>query len=160
MNLSRHALRWGVVSATSLALVGGGVAVAAWTSSGDGTTTAKAGTASAPTTSTVEGSAITTGLLYPGGAAGDAKITVNNPNPYPVKVSSVTQHGTVTADGGTGTCTATGVSLGDQTPNTSIGANDSATFTLSNAATMSTESQDGCQGAVFTIPVTVTVVSG
>src|SRR2546423_442698 len=65
---------------------GGGIAVAGWTGSGSGAATANAGTASAPTTGMVPASAFTTGLLYPGGPAGDAKILVNNPNPYPVKV--------------------------------------------------------------------------
>jgi hypothetical protein len=33
-------------------------------------------------------------------------------------------------------------------------------LTLPGAVTMSTASDDGCQGALFAIPVTVTVVSG
>ena len=151
-----------VVTTVVGATLGGGIAVAAWTSSGSGTANAKAGTAAAPTTGTLLASAFTSGLLYPGGPAGDAKILVNNPNPYPVKVSTVVANGTPTGSGGTGTCTTTGVAWVSQSPTTanSVPANGSATISLPSAVTMSTASDDGCQGALFAIPVTVTVVSG
>ncbi|EOD65665.1 hypothetical protein [Amycolatopsis vancoresmycina] len=151
-----------VVTTVVGATLGGGIAVAAWTSSGSGAANAKAGTASAPTTGAVPASAFAGGLLYPGGPAGDAKILVNNPNPYPVKVTSVAANGTPTGSGGTGTCTTTGVSFATQTPTTgnTVPANGSTTLTLANAVSMSTAADDGCQGALFAIPVTVTVVSG
>ncbi|MEV4053210.1 hypothetical protein AB0J55_18645 [Amycolatopsis sp. NPDC049688] len=148
-----------VVTTVVGATLGGGIAVAAWTSSGSGAANAKAGTAAAPTTGTVAASAFTSGLLYPGGPAGDAKIFVANPNPYPVKVTGIAGNGTPTGSGGTGTCTTTGVSWTAQAPNTTVAANGSTTLTLSNAVTMSTASDDGCQGALFAIPVTVTVSS-
>ena len=150
-----------VVTTVVGATLGGGIAVAAWTSSGSGTAGAKAGTAAAPTTGTLLASAFTSGLLYPGGPAGDAKILVNNPNPYPVKVTGITGNGTPTGSGGTGTCTTTGVSWTAQAPTSgnSVPANGSATLTLTGAVSMSTASDDGCQGALFAIPVTVTVSS-
>ena len=148
-----------VVTTVVGATLGGGIAVAAWTSSGAGTAGAKAGTAAAPTTGTVAASAFTSGLLYPGGPPGDAKILVNNPNPYPVKVTGVVQNGTPTGSAGTGTCTTTGVSWTAQVPNTTVPAGGSATLTLTGAVSMSTASDDGCQGALFSIPVTVTVAS-
>jgi hypothetical protein len=152
-----------VVTAAVTATLGGGIAVAAWTSSGSGTATAKAGTASAPTTGTVAGSAITTGLLYPGGPAGTVKLLVNNPNPYSVLVTGVAAGtGAPTGSGGSGTCTTTGVIFTSQNPSSgnSVPANGSTTLTLPGAVNMSTQSDDGCQGATFSIPVTVTVVSG
>ncbi len=151
-----------VVTTVVGATLGGGIAVAAWTSSGSGAANAKAGTASAPTTTALTAAAFTSNLLYPGGPAGDAKITVNNPNPYPVKVSSIVANGTPTGSGGTGTCTTTGVSWTAQTPTTgnSVPANGSTTLALAGAVQMTTASEDGCQGALFAIPVTVTVVSG
>ncbi|MEV6446668.1 hypothetical protein [Amycolatopsis sp. NPDC051716] len=151
-----------VVTTVVGATLGGGIAVAAWTSSGSGAANAKAGTAAAPTTGTVAASAFTTGLLYPGSAAGDAKILVNNPNPYPIKVTGIVANGTPTGSGGTGACTTTGVGWNAQSPTTgnSVPANGSATLSLPSAVTMSTASEDGCQGALFAIPVTVTVVSG
>lgn len=151
-----------VVTTVVGATLGGGIAVAAWTSSGSGTAGAKAGTASAPTTTAVPASAFASGLLYPGGPAGDAKIQVNNPNPYPVKITAITANGTPTGSGGSGTCTTTGVSWTAQSPTSgnSVPANGSATLSLSGAVSMSATSDDGCQGALFAIPVTVTVVSG
>lgn len=151
-----------VVTTVVGATLGGGIAVAAWTSSGTGAATAKAGTATAPTTTAVAASAFTSGLLYPGGPAGTAKVLVNNPNPYPVVVTKVLAgSGTPTGSGGTGTCTQTGVSWVDQTPQSgnSVPANGSATLTLPGAVSMGATSDDGCQGALFSIPVVVTVSS-
>jgi hypothetical protein len=145
-----------------LAIGGTGVAWAAWSSTGTGSATAIAGTALAPTTTAVSGAAITTGLLYPGGPAGDVVLTVNNPNPYPVVVTQVAGGGAVTAGGGLGTCSTTGVGFTNQNPSSDnvVAANGSATLTLTGAATMSTASETGCQSAVFTIPVAVTIASG
>lgn len=149
-----------VVTAVVGATLGGGIAVAAWTSSGSGSATAKAGTATAPTTGAVDASAITAGLLYPGGT-GTAKLLVTNPNPYPVTVTRVAAGtGAPTGSGGIGTCTTTGVSWrADQTPGTAIAAGGSATLTLPGAVAMDAGADDGCQGAAFSIPVVVTVAS-
>jgi hypothetical protein len=157
----RRLLGAGLAVGLAVAVAGSGAAYAAWSSSGAGNAAAVAGTAQAPTTSAVSGGAFTSGLLYPGGS-GDVKLTVSNPNPYPVRVTSVAGNGAVTASGGTGSCATTGVSFTGTTlsTNNGVAAGGSATFTLPGAATMSTGSDDGCQGALFTIPVTVTVVSG
>ena len=134
-----------------------GLVYAAWTTNGSGSGFAKAGTAQ--DLSTVEGTAATTGLLYPNGD-GTVTLTIHNPNPYPVVITDVTAGpGDVTATGGIGTCDITGVSFTDQhgldihVPPDS----DSDTVELQNAAHMSNESENGCQQAVFTIPV---VLSG
>lgn len=147
-----------VVGVLVAALLGAGLASAAWVSTGGGTGTGRAGQALPPTTTAVAGSAVTSGLLYPG-SSGDVKLTVSNPNPYPVAVTSVAGAGTVTATGGTGTCTTTGVSLTSTTPGGTVPAGGSATLTLTGAATMSTASDTGCQNATFTLPVTVSVTS-
>ncbi len=147
-----------VVTTVVGATLGGGIAVAAWTSSGAGTAGAKAGTATAPATGAVDASAITTGLLYPG-VQGTALIRITNPNPYPVKVSAIAANGTASASGGTGSCAGTGVSWIAQQPNSTLAAGATATLTVTNAVSMASTADDGCQGAVFSIPVTVTVVS-
>ena len=72
-----------------------GLVYAAWTSSGTGSGYAKAGTAQALTT--VDVSASTTATLYPG-SSGNVLIKISNPNPYPVRVTSVTGNGPITAD--------------------------------------------------------------
>lgn len=162
----RYSWRWwarrlpavGVTGVVVAVLLGAGLASAAWLSSGGGTGSARGGQAQPPTTTAVAGTAITANLLYPG-TSGDVKVTVNNPNVYPVTVTSVSPNGTPTASGGTGTCTTTGVSLTTATPGTAVPANGSATLTLTRAASMSNASENGCQNATFTIPVTVAITS-
>jgi hypothetical protein len=77
-------------------------------------------------------------------------------------VTSVTNDltGSITGAGGIGTCTVTGVTFTDQLALTlDIAAGGSATFTLDDAAQMSNLSDNGCQGATFTIPVAMTGAS-
>ncbi len=135
-----------------------GVAWAAWTFGGSGTSAALGATALGPTTTGVAGTAVTTGLLYPT-RTGTVVMTVANPNPYRVKVSSVTANGSARGTGGSGNCSTTGVTMTTQNPGTLVPAGGSATLTLADGAAMSAAADSGCQGAVFTIPVTVTVES-
>ena len=76
-------------------------------------------------------------------------------------MTQVTANGAVTASGGKGTCTTTGVTLNGPVATTiEVGAeSDSAQTTLTGAAHMSSASEDGCQGATFTIPVNLTGLS-
>ena len=152
------------VVTTMVALVVVSLVYAAWTTTGGGSGYAKAGTAQA--LSTVDVSASTTATLYPGGPTGDVTIKVSNPNTYPVTVTSVTGNGAITADAGHTSCTTTGVTFANQTnltltvPAKSGGVNGEAQTTLSGAASMSNASVNGCQGATFTIPVTLSGASG
>ena len=133
------------------------VAYAAWTASGGGQGYAKAGSAQALTT--VDVSASTTATLYPSGT-GSVLLRIANPNPYPVRVTSVSGSGTVTSDKGAACDASTGVSFTNQTGLTlDIPASSAATFTLAGAAAMSNASDNSCQGAVFTIPVTLSGAS-
>lgn len=134
------------------------VAFAAWTASGTGNATAKATTAVSLTTS--DASASTTATLYPG-ATGSLRITINNPNPYAVRITTIAAgSGSVTATGGIGTCTTTGVSLVPQSGLAlDVAASGSATFTVSSAVTMDNTSDNGCQGATFTVPVSLSGAS-
>ncbi len=139
-----------------MVLVVTGLAYAAWTANGTGSGYAKAGSAQALTTSDVSGT--TTSSLYPG-TNGNVKIQINNPNPYPVSVTSVTGNGAITDD--TVGCVTTGVTFTDQTGlDLDVPASSNQTFTLNNAASMSNASDNGCQGAVFTIPVSLSGASG
>jgi hypothetical protein len=143
-----------------LALVG--LVYAAWTTNGSGSAYAKAGTAVA--LSTVDVSASTTATLYPG-VTGDVLIKLDNPNPYAVTVTAVTGSGSITADGGHAGCTTTGVTFTNQSslslvvPAKSGGVDGVLQTTLTGAASMSNASLNACQGAVFTIPVTLTGTS-
>lgn len=143
------------VALTALAVAG--LVYAAWTTSGSGSGYAQAGTAQQLTT--VDVSASTTPTLYPG-SNGDVLIEISNPNPYPVRVTAITGNGAITADPGHAGCVTTGVSFANQTGLTiDIAANSNATRTLTGAASMTNASDNGCQGATFTIPVTLTGAS-
>jgi hypothetical protein len=135
-----------------------GIAFAAWTAGGSGNGYAKAGTVGALTT--VDASASTTAQLYPGGT-GDVVIKVVNPNAFPVTVTGVSGNGTITSDAGAGCNSSTGVTFTDTTGLTEVAAaSATTTITLTNKAAMSSASANACQGAVFTIPVTLTGTVG
>lgn len=146
-------------SAVATMLVGtvfaAGIAFAAWTASGTGSGYAKATTAQVLTT--VDVSATTNATLYPG-ATGDVYLGITNPNDYPVRVTDVAGNGAISAsDGG---CNAGSVTFTDQSGLAlDIAANGTANFTLTGAVAMSGAANDNCQGAVFTIPVTLSGAS-
>jgi hypothetical protein len=134
-------------------LAAGSIAYAVWTASGTGAGYAQARTAQA--LSTLDASADTAADLYPG-ATGDVKLRIDNPNPYPVEVTSVTGTGAITSDQGVACDASTGVTFADQTGLTlSVPAGGSALFTLNGAVSMTNASDDSCQGAIFTIPVSL-----
>jgi hypothetical protein len=145
------------VGAVLVALAAAGLVYAAWTTTGSGSGTAKATSAQALTT--VDASATTTASLYPG-VDGNVTIRISNPNPYPVRVTSVTGNGAITADAGHPGCATTGVTFNNQTNQTiDVPANGQTEVTLNNAASMSNASDNGCQGATFTIPVSLSGAS-
>ena len=137
-------------------LLASGVAWAAWTADGTGNGYAKATTAEVLTTDDV--SATTVAQLYPGGT-GDVKLTINNTNDYPVRVTSIAGNGTIVADSGHAGCTTTGVSFADQTGTWDVAANSETAVTLTGATSMSNASLNACQGATFTIPVALSGAS-
>lgn len=142
-----------VAAVTVLVLGAVGLVYAAWTTSGNGSGYAKA--TSAQQLTTVDVSASTNATLYPG-ANGDVLIKISNPNPYPVRVTQVTGNGAITADSNHPGCATTGVTFTDQTGKSiDVPANGSTQATLTNAAHMSNASDNGCQGATFTIPVSL-----
>ena len=147
-------------SMTLIVMVAVGFVYAAWTTSGSGSGYAKAGTSQALTT--VDVSATTTASLYPG-QSGNVTLKINNPNGYNVRVTAVSLNGQqtdITADAGHSGCTTTGVTFTDQTGLTlDVNAGSQAEFTLNGAASMSNASLNACQGATFTIPVSLTGAS-
>jgi YbbR domain-containing protein len=139
-----------------------GLVYAAWTTNGTGSAYAKAGTAQ--TIGTIDVSASSAATLYPG-VSGDVLIKLDNPNPYAVTVTAVSGSGSITADGGHAGCTTTGVTFTNQTGLSlvvpaKVGAvNGTLQTTLTGAASMSNASLNACQGATFTIPVSLTGTS-
>jgi hypothetical protein len=146
-----------IVAAAAVLVVAAGVAYAAWTAGGSGSGYAKAGTAQA--LATVDVSASTTATLYPG-ATGDLKLSIDNPNPYPVRITSVSGTSAITSDKGAACDASTGVTFTDQSGLTlDVPASTSATFTLAGSVAMSNASDNSCQGADFTVPVSLSGAS-
>jgi len=148
--------RLGIVAVFMGVMAVAAVAFAAWTTNGSGAGYAKA--TSAQDLSTVDVSASTTAQLYPGGT-GDVLIKIHNPNPYPVRVTAIDGNGAITADGGHASCVTTGVTYTDQSGTFDVAANSDQQFTLTGAVSMSNASDNGCQGATFTIPVSLSGAS-
>ena len=147
-----------VVLALLLSAVAASAVIAAWVTNGTGPGYAKAQTSSNLTLS--DASASTTADLYPG-ATGSVKLKVTNPNPFPVRITSVAkQASAITSDKGAACDASTGVTFSDQTGLAlDVAAGATVTLTLANAISMSNASDNSCQGALFTIPVNVTGAS-
>lgn len=152
--------RWwaAVAGAVLLVVVGCGVAVAVWSTTGSGAGAARTGTLQAVTVTAVTATDSPSSTLVPGGSA-DVILRLSNPNGVAVQVYSVTANGAVTADAGHAGCTTTGVSFAAPTTpvGTTLPASSTTLVHLPGAASMSTASLSACQGATFSIPVTVTV---
>jgi hypothetical protein len=141
----------------ALAVVAVGVGLGAWSLGGTGNGSAKATTASNITLA--DASAFTSADLYPG-ATGNLKLRATNPNPFPVRITAVSGNGTITSDKGAACDASTGVSFTNQSGLTlDLAAGATATLTVPSAVSMSNLSDNSCQGAIFTVPVSVTAVS-
>lgn len=135
--------------------MGGGVAFAYFTSGGSGTGHATAGTL-APVT--IESATASPSAALIPGSTGDVVLDIDNTNTYAVTLVSVTGNGTITPDAGHSSCATTGVSFTNQTGlSTNLPGNHTTVVHLSGAASMNTSSSNGCQGATFFIPVTISV---
>ena len=152
----RYRLLLLIVPAVCLVIgLGAGAAFAYFSSSGTGAGSASTGTLQAVTVAVT--TVTPTTPLRPGGV-GDVTLKVTNPNSYDVTLVSVTGAGSITADARHPGCTTTGVTFTDQTGlSTTIPAATTTTVDLPGAASMSTASSAGCQGATFSIPVTIAV---
>jgi len=151
--MKRHVM---LLAITALLVgLGADTAHAYFGSTGSGTGSASTGTMQTVTVAATTGSPSTP--LLPGGT-GDVALQVTNPNSFAVTLVSVTGSGPITADGGHAGCTTTGVTFTDQTGLTiNIPASGTTQVDLPSAAAMSTASSAGCQGATFSIPVTIAV---
>jgi hypothetical protein len=145
--------RAGVVAGTVLALIGGGLAIAYWTTSGTGTGTATAGT-DTPVTVTQTG---TTAGLVPGGAAQPISFDVNSTAPGQV-VNGVAIAVTGTSDPG---CTADDFTVTQPTiaaaTALSVGATSFAAVDTEASIAMINRpvNQDACKGATVNLSFTV-----
>jgi hypothetical protein len=149
------------------AVVGGigvatGVGFAAWTASGNGTGQSKA---IARQALTVEAS-VASEQLYPGATA-DVVMTVKNPNPYPISLSSIYSNGTIVP--GNAGCTAEndGVSFAaawaaptkKALTGIVLAGKSSYELTIKDGIAMSNDSVDACSASTFTVPVAIDAAS-
>lgn len=153
--MSRHtraSLATGAVVAL-LAVAGSGAAYAYWAGTGTGAGSASTGTMTIAA-NVLAGSDQPTGSLIPGRSS-DAVVSITNPNGFPVTLYSVAGRGAVTASNG---CAPTGVTFLSQSGLTiSIPTGATQLVHLNAAVAMDSTSANACQGATFSIPVTVTV---
>lgn len=136
---------------------GAGAAYGFWSASGTGSGVATTGDMDAVTIESATAGDVTGSPLYPG-ATGDVVLKVHNPNAFAVHVVNILQveDADITASGGTGSCDTTGVTYTAPTTVADI-APGYSTISLTGAVAMDSTSDDGCQGATFEIPVTLTV---
>ena len=147
----------GAIVALVLGL-GAGAAFAYFTSHGSGKGSASAGSLAPVTVVATTGSPNTP--LSPGNS-GDVVLKVHNSNSVAVTLVSVSGNGSITADGGHSACTTTGVTFANQSGlSINIPANTTTPVDLAGAASMGVTSSNGCQGATFSIPVSITVHEG
>jgi hypothetical protein len=143
-----------VTSALAIGSLIVGVAFATWSSTGSGSATAKAssGTASAVTTDAAGAVAD----LYPGFTGGDLYFKIDNPNPYPVRFTTMTP-GTVTSGDPTNCASSkvTAVSKTGLTIDVPANTTTPVSKSVADAVSMDATALDGCKGVTFTIAVTL-----
>jgi hypothetical protein len=154
----RLAARIAVVTIALCIATGAGGAYAYWAATGAGRGAATNGTMATVTVVALVAGDSPQGTLVPGGTA-DVAVRASNPNGFLVKVYALRGNGAATADANHPACTNTGVTFVDPaaplTPTVTIPANSSVLINLPGAAAMSTASSSGCQGATFSLPVTL-----
>lgn len=125
--------------------------MAMWSSQASGSSDASARSAVTLTLTAGIGAAD----LYPGFSHGGLFFTTSNTNPYPVTFDSMTS-GTVTSSD-PDDCPASNVTVADATGlNLVVPAGAAAQpGSIADAASMDMAAPDGCQGAVFTVAVTL-----
>jgi hypothetical protein len=136
-----------------------GTASAYWHSTGAGTGSASsaAGLASLTTTATVA----TGAALAPGGSAAPLTLTIDNPGSLAVTVTTLALDASrsIGVTGAKGTCTNPPLSVTTPAGWTGLtvpaGGTTGAT-TIAGAVSLGVAASSGCQGATFTIPVTLT----
>lgn len=143
-----------VIGGLSIAVMTGGSAYAYWTTSGSGTAAAAAGTVSA-----LEVNDPSVSGLFPTGSVSGG-FSVTNPNAFAVVLTEAAR-GAVTVDAAHAAagCNAESVTFTTGTLLTTPLAAGDGQATVPFTATMSNAAVDACQGATFSLPLTVTAQS-
>jgi hypothetical protein len=147
--------RSAVVGGTVATLFGVGIGFAAWTNYGEGTGDVTAETAKDLTVTVTDVAG-----LFPTGSV-PVSFSVDNPNPYDVKLTKVELKDVVVKTGGPlclpSVVTGSDVLLGD--PVTDVVADGGTSASYNFPVTMSNAAHDDCQGAEFTVTLGVTALS-
>jgi hypothetical protein len=147
----------GGAAAVAAAIVGSGVAFAAWSANGSGSGAGAATVAQSlvVTPQTPSGS---NASLYPGGPAGPVFFTIQNPNPYAVTVTGLSWGSPTSTN--TGACSSSNVSLDANAPltaNISIPANSTTAIEdIPGVLDLAHSAGAGCEGVAFDVALTVT----
>lgn len=153
--LSRKGMAILSASAVAAVAVNAGAAWAYWKVSGSGTATSSVGSIAALRAS---GTPAHNAPLFPGVTRG-MRVTVTNPNSFLVRLSRIERStAPVVVDKAHDDCVHSGVQLAAASyPVTwDVPANETRSFTLPDAITMTDASDSACQGATFRLPVLVT----
>lgn len=148
----------GILVSVLIVMALSGAAWAYFRSTGSGTGSGSTGTMQIVTVAAISGDTPAT-LLLPG-TSGEVILRVHNPNPTQVRVTDVSSASAITVVGGSGCTPAnSAVAFANQTGlSIPIPAGGGSTLVrLPGAGVMATSSANGCQGATFSIPVTITV---
>jgi hypothetical protein len=133
-----------------------GAAAAYWNGHGAGWASAATGTMGTVSVTAFTGGDAPSTALLPGGSS-DVVLRISNTNSYSVTLTAISLNGSITASGGVRTCSVSGVSTNfPSSPSITVPAGSNLIH-LSSAAVMSAGSSSGCQGATFSIPITVTI---
>jgi hypothetical protein len=154
-------VRWGrrlsVATVAVAALAGSGVAFAGWNVTGSGSGEVQASSAEGLE---IVGFVLDT-ALYPSLTTG-ATLTVTNPNPFPVLISDVEFGALVISDAGDNCTTELSQVTFTNVSEAELYLAPDATaveFELADVAAMGAGSNDDCQGATFTAPITLVAES-
>jgi hypothetical protein len=142
--------------AVALLVVAAAGALAWFSASGSGTGSGANGTVQPVTVQALVGGDAPASKLQPGGSA-DVILRLSNPNSFALTLTAVSGGSPISADSGHGGCTTTGVSFANQSGLSISVPSGSSLVHLSGAASMDATSSSGCQGATFSIPVSLSV---
>ena len=144
--------RLGVAAVIVVTVITGGVVAALWTATGSGS-----GRATAVSAQTITATAATgTADLYPGFTEGDLHLNVTNPNPYDVTFTSFAVSA-ITSSDETGCAAATYLSIDTASAiSLSVAAGASAlAASIDDVVTLDSTAPDECQGAQFSVTLTL-----
>ena len=116
-----------------------------------------AGAGMARSIAVVQSTGTVANKLYPGARA-DLVVEIDNPNNFSVDIVTVAPSGPVTSSGGIGSCTTTGVTVPTQKGlSITVVPGSDVVVHIPDGVSMGPTSSSGCQGATFTVPVSLTV---